>query len=991
MPYKPRLTIPVRILIVLTTLLSTGMSLIGGVLLYLESISVLEETIESQSLELSKGVRIRFSQTFVDAEWAADMGYKFVRNFNGSLDQLSDTFKEYVLSMLLTNPTLYGNALFLMRENPLPWEQEDGYMMSSIWADPLLSRDGQRSKMYMYSKCVGFQGEGEPYAGLYFPIDEETGQPADELLPWNISTQDYYNDLLSSRNETKGWGSAPLSWYSADRTPYTYLEYRMTKMDLTNFPGYGVLMKSSINFQAWESFIPDYKTENDVLFVINAQLGIVYVHTLFEAPNTKPGCYSKCVYDCGNSEPLDCELRADFFGPTIESAMNKVSTAPLGTFFKSNLPKTDMQVRITFGEYYEDSDTEQLNPIPTIDKTETIKLESGSWFIRFSLIYSYHPDKGRIELLWMRPVSTVENRVFQALMQLVIFCIAIFIFDTLLAVGEYVVLALPLRRVAVSVRSLQNMDLSATERSLSNVFHTVGSSEVSEVVQGLLFACENLHEYRRFIPRLLFVDEDTTNAINRVSMVQSIDPPGNNGGGIAVVFTDIRSSTTLWDSDPSGMKESLDLHNKTIRILIQQHNGHEVKTIGDAFMIAFEECTDAVMFAVDTQVTLFESSWPASILQEDFASPVDGVWNGLRIRIGVDFGENYTLQRGVSGNVDYFGGVVNRAARVESFCKPGCVCFPDTVMQRIDCLVSSDLAYLKCPGASLRGFKEAVTLHLIAPRRCGGEKRIHFKEGIDCGLVAAKSFNSSEPTTDNMAVEAELKRRFQGTVATITIRLDTGEFEGAIKHSDAIKRICLAIDRSGGDALGLSGNTVTGGWNIQSSNTGHIQSSLLFYRIVQEQSIAAYIGISSGSVYFGKVGAKTQRFVTAFGNPTAISEDLCRVAVRYKVACLCGVTELPTMSEYGFRLIDKWTVSGIKHLIYQVRYRPPSLSTDDDASTSQNEVRTPSIEWGWGDAYHKAFSLSDGQTIQEQASADPFLSAVAQNLIQSTNFFLERD
>ena len=40
------------------------------------------------------------------------------------------------------------------------------------------------------------------------------------------------------------------------------------------------------------------------------------------------------------------------------------------------------------------------------------------------------------------------------------------------------------------------------------------------------------------------------------------------------------------------MKELLDLHNVIMRDVIRKHNGYEVKTEGDAFMVAFQHASD---------------------------------------------------------------------------------------------------------------------------------------------------------------------------------------------------------------------------------------------------------------------------------------------------------------------------------------------------------------------------------------------------------------
>ena len=898
------------------------------------------------------------------------MAYRFSLNFNGTLSELSDAFKTFEFAAIRTNPTLYSSSIALIRDYPPPTQEADGFIFSVVWFDPVFGDNGERSKMYMCAKQWEFNNKTGLYGGGVFLMDSETGKPGDLVVPMDAAPSDY-EELYASAQEEPRWDIAPLTWVSIDRTPYTYLNYVKTFPSLINFPGYRTLIISSMNFQAWETYILDYEKADDTLFIISALQDVVYVHTLFEAPNTKPGCFASCVLDC--DEVPDCKLRSEFFGPTLERVMRRLLWQPLDTFFKVTLPSTNKQVRITFGEYFEEGDVNKTNPIPRINKTENINMESGNWFARYSLIYSYHHDKGRVELLWMRPVSSVNDRVFEALVQLIAFCIAILLFDVVLGTLEYLMLAKPLSKVSFAVVSLRKLDLQEAETRLQQVFSCFGNCEVLEVVQGLRFAIENLHEYRNYIPKLLFVEDGDSDCGNLS------EPPGEQGESIAVVFTDIRSSTTLWESDPAGMKESLEIHNKLIRKLISTHRGFEVKTIGDSFMITFDNCVSAVEFSIEVQVALYETQWPGSILQECFANPVDGIWNGLRVRIGIDYGTNYSLHKNISGRYDYVGSLINRASRIEGYCKPGCICMSDVVLMESDDLICSDLAYLRCPGTTLRGYKDTVLLHMISSRKCGGDERL-------------REIEEPLPSSENNSVcsvygklDIGLKKRKNGTIATVTTRIDTGSV-GISRFCDTIKRIAISIDRSGGDALGLSGNTVTGGWNIQSNNSGHLQSSLLFFRITHDQGIPAYIGISSGSVYLGKTGVQTQRFIATVGDPIVVAEDLCRLAVRLNVSCLCGVSELPSLDDdYQTRLVDSWIISSVKYLIHQITYYRSVIYESSDGHGSF--VRSPLPGWGWGEDYNAAFAASNGIAIKKEAGSDLFLNAVADNLINGTSFY----
>ena len=57
-------------------------------------------------------------------------------------------------------------------------------------------------------------------------------------------------------------------------------------------------------------------------------------------------------------------------------------------------------------------------------------------------------------------------------------------------------------------------------------------------------------------------------------------------GLVTVMFTDIQASSKLWEKAPVSMAEALALHNACVRQVVERFGGFEVKTIGDAFMVA---------------------------------------------------------------------------------------------------------------------------------------------------------------------------------------------------------------------------------------------------------------------------------------------------------------------------------------------------------------------------------------------------------------------
>eukprot|EP00906_Rhabdomonas_costata_P011296 RCo016032 len=159
-------------------------------------------------------------------------------------------------------------------------------------------------------------------------------------------------------------------------------------------------------------------------------------------------------------------------------------------------------------------------------------------------------------------------------------------------------------------------------------------------------------------------------------------------GLVTIVFTDIQGSTLLWDQQPAEMSAALEIHNRVIRSELMKFRGYEVKTIGDAFMVAFHSAEEAVGCCVGIQLALLQQPWPEGLLQTEPCQPVpteEGsfLWRGLRVRMGLQVGEPEVVVNHSTNRVDYFGSMVNEAARVESRAHGGEICLTQDVMSMI--------------------------------------------------------------------------------------------------------------------------------------------------------------------------------------------------------------------------------------------------------------------------------------------------------------------
>ena len=160
---------------------------------------------------------------------------------------------------------------------------------------------------------------------------------------------------------------------------------------------------------------------------------------------------------------------------------------------------------------------------------------------------------------------------------------------------------------------------------------------------------------------------------SRLARLDFVDAPV---GELAIVFTDIKKSTSLWETCPHAMRSANQIHNDILRRQIAITGGYEVKTEGDAFMVAFATTTSALLWCFNCQTQLLEAEWPTEILEQPQCQvqyDMDNtlIFRGLSVRMGVHWGEPVCEKDPVTNRMDYFGQMVNRTSRISAVADGG--------------------------------------------------------------------------------------------------------------------------------------------------------------------------------------------------------------------------------------------------------------------------------------------------------------------------------
>ena len=147
-------------------------------------------------------------------------------------------------------------------------------------------------------------------------------------------------------------------------------------------------------------------------------------------------------------------------------------------------------------------------------------------------------------------------------------------------------------------------------------------------------------------------------------------------GHLAMVFTDIKSSTALWELFPVAMRSAIKIHNEVLRRQLRIIGGYEVKTEGDAFMVSFPTATGALLWCFTVQSLLLNAAWPEEILDSVHGQAIvdadeNIIYRGLSVRMGAHWGDPVCEPDPITKRMDYFGQMVNKASRISSVADGG--------------------------------------------------------------------------------------------------------------------------------------------------------------------------------------------------------------------------------------------------------------------------------------------------------------------------------
>jgi adenylate cyclase len=200
------------------------------------------------------------------------------------------------------------------------------------------------------------------------------------------------------------------------------------------------------------------------------------------------------------------------------------------------------------------------------------------------------------------------------------------------------------------------------------------------------------------------------------------------------MFTDMVGSTAAAQANEAEALRLRDEQEEAVRPLFTAHQGREVKSIGDGFLVVFDSALRAVECAVDIQEHLHERNLRPN------APPI-------LLRIGLHLGD--VEERGS----DVVGDAVNVASRIEPLAEPGGICITEPVFGLVRNKMPNH--FEKLGPKTLKGVRDPVEVYRVRLAR-NAETRLPTgldAKQLDNSRIAVLPFLniSSEPGDDYFA------------------------------------------------------------------------------------------------------------------------------------------------------------------------------------------------------------------------------------------------
>ena len=885
-PPQPRCRSPPIIVVILFAMfVSTGASILGGLVMYFESLGALEETVRVTSLSQVASLEGEVRGVLQNAHSVPEKMRRFAYSsevLGQTPDHWADVMRQYSFAQL--HAPRSSQALLSLGIVLIP--HTNSTLSDALYSCAFSEPYGNGTRYYTYSgytnttKSTHFalqNGTTPPQPDKMLvdsiTLGPEFGSKGEFLYSWNAASylQESYSGHYDATHDVGlpgvgAWGAGqgtsrasrwrPVkAWYASDGAAYAYGSYDSIYAPPPPphpWSGYrAVVIFSQFLIASWTDLVHDFSKTHPgtTIVLVNEASYVVYGSSTGEQMLN-----GNCLIRVNDLTPLACAMKVWNMSLVIQDAFHVLRKEAPGTFKKVGLAGKDHYVR-----------------------------------------------KGRVSgdvvMLWVQASAVSDGQVKDALNLLIVFTVLVLVFDVVISLLEIYFVAIPLLGLSKTIEFVGHMKTGEAFTQLHKIqTRGVMILEIRKLMDGMCLTVSRLQEYKSFIP-----DAVLEESLSR----EELSAPS---GEVAIVFTDVVASTGLWVSAPEAMCTAMTIHNRVMRTQLAAFNGYEVKTMGDAFMIVFNEVSEAVAFAMATQCSLRSQQWPEHLVGlpqcESIAGRQSLLFSGLRVRMGIHYGAVDLELNPVSLRHDYRGIAVNMAARVESQALPGMIAVSDVVKRKIG--TDSSTHILQMGVKELKGLGECELFYILPEelreRETFFQKFSHSAEvtPLECPVLLITRIESLALSDESSAVSISSKRSVDNTCPSkpvferqiryepcsfATVRMErvietslaTGEPTSLMSVVNQTFQILSDhANMTDGRVEWFDGCALSFSWNCASKCASHAMQALRFCGLILQRHLEVNIGVASGPLFHGFIGSAVRKVHTVMGAGVQYSQMLCK-------------------------------------------------------------------------------------------------------------------
>eukprot|EP00756_Hemistasia_phaeocysticola_P013054 Hpha_TRINITY_DN15247_c6_g5::TRINITY_DN15247_c6_g5_i7::g.64913::m.64913 len=534
-PKPAKCYVPAKLLMLAATLVSTAVSFVGGLIMYLEVRKLIEDTIDDVSDVDARSIARSLNASYQDVYECSDSYFALLTRWGhrfSSFQEVRDFLEIDQFARINSSENLYSVVVQSPPENlSIADVNTPGYELfyQGVWWDPLTVNVPPRTREWVTSfHLPSFQNDtfdksliscstSPYYCQPAYALDRITGLQDKLVYVWfntaifNINEEGPWAAQLADwrENGAKFW-RFPAVWISSDGTSYIYATYfRVIPEHLTRgiFKNRKLSVACYFTFGPWEEAL---KRQGSEATLVATFLDVGLRSQVIATNEASEAASNACQRTSGTGALSPCVLSLWNYSNTIQEAVMEAGRHPEGKFLR-------------------------------------VGISGGTHWVRRIVIHPKQQELDNMEathLVWIRSVATVEDELVRSLVLFVLFVLIVLIFDVTILFFEVMAIARPIELLEKSMEPLDRMDLALVEERIekSRRFR-VGVTEIARLTDSFEVAVAALREYRRFLPMSVLIEEGADEE-------EHIEPNGSSDPSTGTGYP-AAQSTLSEDSDAS--------------------------------------------------------------------------------------------------------------------------------------------------------------------------------------------------------------------------------------------------------------------------------------------------------------------------------------------------------------------------------------------------------------------------------------------------------